>query len=136
MKAFDSIMKGLNGVNAKLYDLVNNEGDLTQKLEIKSGDELELIARRVINDLENKNSSATPTDGGNNASPLQISEEKLRAYATTGSKEYNAMVEEIAKRLCIDTLQFTKIETIIEAIGLPKCKVCTHCFDGSSSHTL
>lgn len=101
-----------------------------------SKNELELIARRVINDLENKNCSATPTDGGNNASPLQISEEKLRAYATTGSKEYNAMVEEIAKRLCIDTLQFTKIETIIEAIGLPKCKVCTHCFDGSSSHTL
>ena len=42
-----SIMKGLNGVNAKLYDLVNNEGDLTQKLDIKSGDELELIANNV-----------------------------------------------------------------------------------------
>ena len=24
------------------------------------------------------------------------------------------------------------LETLIEAIGLPKCKVCTHCFDGSS----
>lgn len=47
-----SIMKGLNGVNAKLYDLVNNEGDLTQKLEIKSGDELELIAGNVNAMLE------------------------------------------------------------------------------------
>lgn len=47
-----SIMKGLNGVNAKLYDLVNNEGDLTQKLEIKSGDELELIANNVNAMLE------------------------------------------------------------------------------------
>ena len=46
-----SIMKGLNGVNAKLYDLVHNEGDLTQKLEIKSGDELELIANNVNNML-------------------------------------------------------------------------------------
>ena len=42
-----NIMKGLNGVNAKIYDLVNNEGDLTQKLDIKSGDELELIANNV-----------------------------------------------------------------------------------------
>lgn len=47
-----SIMKGLNGVNAKLFDLVNNEGDLTQKLEIKSGDELELIAENVNAMLE------------------------------------------------------------------------------------
>ena len=47
-----SIMKGLNGVNAKLYDLVNNEGDLTQKLEIKSGDELELIGNNVNAMLE------------------------------------------------------------------------------------
>lgn len=47
-----SIMKGLNGVNVKLYDLVNNEGDLTQKLEIKSGDELELIANNVNAMLE------------------------------------------------------------------------------------
>lgn len=47
-----NIMKGMNGVNAKLYDLVNNEGDLTQKLEIKSGDELELIANNVNAMLE------------------------------------------------------------------------------------
>ena len=47
-----NIMKGLNGVNAKLYDLVNNEGDLTQKLDIKSGDELELISNNVNAMLE------------------------------------------------------------------------------------
>ncbi len=47
-----SIMKGLNSVNAKVYDLVNNEGDLTQKLDIKSGDELELIADNVNAMLE------------------------------------------------------------------------------------
>jgi len=47
-----SIMKGMTGVNAKLYDLVNNEGDLTQKLDIKSGDELELIANNVNAMLE------------------------------------------------------------------------------------
>lgn len=41
------ITKGLMQVNAKIYDLVHNEGDLTQKLDIRSGDELELIAGNV-----------------------------------------------------------------------------------------
>ena len=101
-----------------------------------SKNELELIARRVINDLETGSNTETQIDGDKIPEPLKISEEKLRAYATTGSKEYESMVNEIARRLNIDTLQYTKLETIIEAIGLPKCKVCTHCFDGSSSHTL
>lgn len=50
--SINSIIKGLNNVNNKLYDLVNNEGDLTQKLDVKSGDELELIAGNVNAMLE------------------------------------------------------------------------------------
>ena len=46
------IMKGIKKVNYKLYDLVNNEGDLTQKLDVNSGDELELIANNVNEMLE------------------------------------------------------------------------------------
>lgn len=75
---------------------------------------LELITRRIIKELEgdeNKN---------------------LDKYAKTGSPEYNKMVEIIAKRFCLSSLKFNTLETLIEAIGLPKCKVCTHCFDGSS----
>ena len=41
------IVKGLHNVNQKVYDLVNNEGDLTQKLDIRSGDEMELIAGNI-----------------------------------------------------------------------------------------
>lgn len=41
------ITNGLMQVNAKIYDLVHNEGDLTQKLDVRSGDELELIAGNV-----------------------------------------------------------------------------------------
>lgn len=41
------ITKGMMQVNAKIYDLVHNEGDLTQKLDVRSGDELELIAGNV-----------------------------------------------------------------------------------------
>ena len=75
---------------------------------------LELITRRIIKELEgdeNKN---------------------LEKYATTGSPEYEKMVSIIAKRFGLSSLKFNTIETLIEAIGLPKCKVCTHCFDGSS----
>lgn len=101
-----------------------------------SKSELELIARRVIMDLETGKDTMTKLADAHTTQSVDIPEERLKAYATTGSPEYNALVEEIAKRLDLDSLKYAKIETIIEAIGLPKCKVCTHCFDGSSSHTL
>lgn len=46
------IIRGLNLVNHKLYELIHNEGDLTQKLDIHTGDELELIAENVNKLLE------------------------------------------------------------------------------------
>ena len=79
-----------------------------------SKSDLELITRRIIQDFE----------GDKDA--------KLKEYATTDSPEYKRMVDEIARQLGLTTLRFNKIETLIESIGLPKCKVCTHCFDGSS----
>lgn len=74
----------------------------------------ELITRRVIEKLE-----------GNE-------EKNLQAYTTTGSPQYNQMVNEIRKSLNITTLMFNPLETLVSAIGLPKEKICTHCFDGSS----
>jgi amidophosphoribosyltransferase len=75
---------------------------------------MELITRQVIKDFE----------GDENA--------KLDKYAETDSPEYKRMVEEIAKRLGLTSLKFNKMEMMIKSIGLPKCRVCTHCFDGSS----
>lgn len=46
------ITNGLMVVNSKIFDLVHSEGDLTQKLVMKTGDELELIADNVNNLLE------------------------------------------------------------------------------------
>ncbi|MGM9785280.1 MAG: amidophosphoribosyltransferase [Candidatus Cryptobacteroides sp.] len=83
-----------------------------------SKSELELITRRIIQDFEGENP------------------QNIEAYATTGSEQYNRMVAEIARRLKLDSLKFSKIESIVSAIGLPKCRICTHCFDGSSFHTL
>ena len=48
----NKIIKNVVIINDKIYDLVNNEGDLTQKLDIRSGDELELIGDNVNNLLE------------------------------------------------------------------------------------
>ena len=101
-----------------------------------SKSELELIARRVIMDFETGNKGATMLADADTAQNVSIPEERLQQYAKTDSPEYKAMVAEIAKRLNLDSLKFSKLETIIEAIGLPKCKVCTHCFDGSSAYTL
>ena len=42
------------------------------------------------------------------------------------------MVAEIARRLGLTSLKFSTIEDLIDSIGLPKDRVCTHCFDGSS----
>ncbi|MBQ8608159.1 MAG: amidophosphoribosyltransferase [Bacteroidaceae bacterium] len=75
---------------------------------------LELIARRMIKELEgdeNKN---------------------LGKYAQTDSPEYKRLVQMIAERFNLSSLRFNTLETLVKAIGLPKCKVCTHCFDGSS----
>lgn len=44
--------KSLRIVNQKIYDLVHSEGDLTRKLDIKTGDEMELIAGNVNTLLE------------------------------------------------------------------------------------
>ena len=101
-----------------------------------SKSELELIARRVIMDLETGSDHATMLAEAHTAKNIEISDETLKKYSKTDSPEYQRMVDEIARRLNIDTLKFSKLETIIEAIGLPKCKVCTHCFDGSSAYTL
>lgn len=44
------IVKSLHIVDNKIYEIVNNEGDLTQTLCVTTGDEMELIANNV-NDL-------------------------------------------------------------------------------------
>ena len=79
-----------------------------------SKSDLELITRRIMQDFEG--------DANKN----------LEKYAETDSPEYQRMVEEIGRRLGLTSVKFNKIETLVQAIGLPKERVCTHCFDGSS----
>ncbi len=79
-----------------------------------SKSDMELITRRVIQRLEGHH------------------DKDLQEYATTDSPKYKAMVESIREELGLTSLKFNSIETIVKSIGLPKCCVCTHCFDGSS----
>jgi amidophosphoribosyltransferase len=79
-----------------------------------SKSDMELITRRIIKDFEGDD------------------KKNLDKYAQTDSEEYKKMVAEIAKRLGLTSLKFASLEDLVKAIGMQKCKICTHCFDGSS----
>ena len=74
---------------------------------------LELATRKAIKQLEGE-------------------EKDLEAYADPTTDKYRAMVEKIAENLGIDSLMYQDLGDLVEAIGLPKEKLCTHCWDGSS----
>ena len=76
---------------------------------------MELATRKAINQLE----------GG---------EVHIQDYADQSSDRYRRMVEKIAINLGIDSLIYQNLDDLVDAIGLPKEKLCTHCWDGSSSY--
>jgi len=92
-----------------------------------SKSDMELLTRQVIHDLENDRDKTPGGIGGEGSTPNEI----LQEYARTDSEKYRAMVQEMGRRLGLTSLQFNTLEILVKAIGLPKCKVCTHCFDGS-----
>jgi len=75
---------------------------------------LDLAGRKAIVELEGE-------DG-----------KRLSEYAKAGSERNHAMVDKIRQRLKLTSLQYQKLEDLVEAIGLPKEKLCTHCWDGTS----
>lgn len=79
-----------------------------------SKSDMELLTRRIIKELEGD------------------PDKNLDLYAKTGTPQYETLVEKIRERFGLTSLKFNPIETLVESIGLPKCKLCTHCFDGSS----
>ncbi len=79
-----------------------------------SKSDMELITRRIIKDFEGDD------------------KKNLEQYAKTGTPAYQRMVNEIARRLGLNSVKFATLEDLIESIGLPKERVCTHCFDGTS----
>jgi len=80
-----------------------------------SRSEMDLAARRAIRELEGENV------------------EDLSEYARHGTEKYKAMEERIRQRLNLTTLKYQCLEDLVEAISLPKEKLCTYCWDGNEA---
>ena len=78
----------------------------------RSRSELDLAARRAIRELEGAD------------------DKNLAEYADCDSDKHGAMVERICRRLNLTSLKYQRLEDLIAAVGLPKEKLCTYCWDG------
>lgn len=79
----------------------------------RSNDEMELIARRVIVELEGEEG-------------LKYAEE----YSDSSTERGKKLREVICDKLGFASLEFQSLEGIIEAIGLDRSELCTYCWDG------
>ncbi len=79
----------------------------------RSNSEYELIARRKIKELE--------PEGG---------EEHIAEYADGKTKRGKCLLKSICEEMGFDSLSFQSLDGLLEAIGLPREKVCTYCWDG------
>jgi len=59
-------------------------------------------------------------------------EPDLEKYGNPDTEEYKAMVDKIRESLNLTSLSFLRLSSLITAIGLPREKLCTHCWDHSS----
>lgn len=81
----------------------------------RSSSEMDLITRRVIAKLENSDT---------------VSDEVLQEYTDPESPKYEQMVEEIRKELNFTSLRFNRLDDMLDAVGIDKCKLCTYCWNG------
>ena len=79
----------------------------------RSRSELELAGRRAIHELEGQDDVS------------------LEVYTDPNSEKYRAMVDRIQNHLNLTSLKYQMAPDMIEAIGLPKERVCTYCWDGA-----
>jgi amidophosphoribosyltransferase len=79
----------------------------------RSSSEMDLIARKTILRLEG-----------------EISDEIIQEYTDPDGEKYQAMVEEIRKELNFTSLQYQRLDDMIESIGISPCKLCTYCWNG------
>ncbi len=77
----------------------------------------DLYARRVIRDMEG-------TD--------DIADSVFAEYADPDSEKHKEMVSIMCRHLQLTSLKFQRLDDLVEAIGLPKEDLCTHCWDNSS----
>ncbi len=78
-----------------------------------SKSEWDLAARRAIRELDMESVA------------------DLSPFTRPETEEYRAMEESIRRRLNLTTLKYQRLEDLVQAIGLPKEKICTYCWDGA-----
>jgi amidophosphoribosyltransferase len=74
---------------------------------------MELAARRAIKEMKGDESN-------------------LKEYSNPDSENYKKMVDKVAGNLDLNSLLYQRLDDLVDAIGLPKEKLCTHCWDGTS----
>lgn len=79
----------------------------------RSSSLMDLIARRVIKDLEG---TAEP--------------ENIGKYADPETAEYQAMVDAICKQQNFTSLRYHRLDDLVASVGIDKCRLCTYCWDG------
>ena len=82
----------------------------------RSKSELDLAARRAVKELEGDAS------------------QHLDEYADGSTERHAAMVDRIRQRLGLTTLCYQRLPDMIAAIGLPRERLCTYCWNGESLH--
>lgn len=111
------ILGGLAAVNAKIYDIVHNEGDLTQTLDITTGDELEVIAGN-INDLLAY--IRTIMSGiRDNARKISISGDEIKSSVSNASSsvsDISANMEEMSASMQQTTASLSQITETVRVI--------------------
>ncbi len=79
----------------------------------RSRSELDLAARKAIKEIEG------------------TADKFLDEYTDPDSERHAAMVERIRERLKLTSLKYQRLPDLVEAIGLPKERLCTYCWDGA-----
>ena len=75
--------------------------------------DMELIARRVMMELEGEEA-------------FQYIEE----YSDSSTERGKKLRETICEQMHFASLEFQSLEGVVEAIGIPSCKLCTYCWNG------
>lgn len=79
----------------------------------RSSSNMELITRRIIGEIEKDSKNVN-----------------LDVYANPDSEQYAEMIKRMCKEMNFTSLAFNRIDDMVEAVGLPKEKLCTYCWDG------
>ncbi len=77
------------------------------------GSEDDLLARRIIHELEGISGDA-----------------HLEEYADASTERGQCMLKSICNKLGFSSLGYQSLDGLLEAIGLPREKVCTYCWNG------